>query len=322
MKFRNYIPEYERYEPVYQYKPPSYLQNQTKYQRYLPDYARNIDFTTDINFIVPPFRYFGSKRKLLMYNTGIHKFFNKCDCYVEPFIGAAAAYCFAYNNKIFKRAIINDSDEDLIALYTAYRDTNSAFIECLKDTLTGFPAKANGEIRREFIFKIVQPYFTNLCGQLDRTVLFYILRKNWFNGMHKGRYNNIHNLTSNGPIILKDISNIKNFERALQNTMILCGDYKDIAVPDNSFVYMDPPYFVETMSTRTGYCYNFSNAEQATCIEWCRAISSPSVRVVFSNADCDYIRRFLGESADIHQMSLFHSAARRMATEILAVFKP
>ncbi|MEI7609704.1 MAG: Dam family site-specific DNA-(adenine-N6)-methyltransferase, partial [Rhodospirillaceae bacterium] len=241
---------------------------------------------------------------------------------VEPFVGAAAAFCYAYNNCLFRNAIINDNDDELIKIYITIRDNNKELVECLFDLMSGFPYGENGEVRREFIFNIVQPYFNSTCSPLEKTALFYILRRNWFNGMYKGRNNNINHLTNNGPIQMIDANNLKNWEVALQHCEILCGDYKSIAIPSDAFVYVDPPYFIESMSHRVGYKHNFSNLEQQRCIDWCKSVSSKTVRVVLSNSDSDLIRSYLTGYADIYKMRLFYATARRMATEILAVFKP
>ena len=322
MKFKNYIPEYERYEPVYESDQARFERYLPQYQMYVPDYTRDIDFTTNIHSIVPLFKYFGGKRKLLAYNTGIARFFEMRRHYVEPFIGAAAAFCYAYNNCLFNYAIINDNDDELIKLYIIIRDNNEELIECLLHLMAGYPHRENGEVRRGFIFNIVQPYFNGTCSSLERTAIFYILRRNWFNGMYKGHNNNINHLTSNSPIQMIDIKNLKNWEAALQNCEILCGDYKSIVVPADAFIYVDPPYFSETMNYRVGYKHNFSNLEQQRCIDWCKSVSSETVSVVLSNSDSDLIRSYLTGCADIYNMRLFHATARRYATEILAVFKP
>lgn len=51
------------------------------------------------------------------------------DTYVEPFVGGGAML-FAIK---FKRAIINDSNEELINAYRTIRDDVDALIEILKD---------------------------------------------------------------------------------------------------------------------------------------------------------------------------------------------
>ena len=321
MKYISYDPTYTSLIPDYQVEQCQYEPYSPDYSNYVADYRIDIDFTTSASSIVPLFKYYGGKRKLLTYNAGIARFFVKCENYVEPFIGAGAAYCYMSNNAMFKKAIINDNDDDLVNLLIAIRDNCHEIVACLTELLSTFPQHADGEARRDHIHRLVEPYYTGKCSSIERSALFYILRRNWFNGMHKGRSNNRGDLSGNGPQSPANVQNLINWKRALQNTEITCSDYKSIAVPENAFVYVDPPYLATNKEYRDGYKHDFSNAEQMHCINWCRSISSVTVKVVLSNSNAETLHQYLAGFADIHEISVYYSSIRKHATEMLAVFK-
>ena len=320
MKYTTYAPSYTSLIPDYQVEQCEYEPYSPEYSNYVPDYRLDISFTTDEHSIMPLFKYLGGKRKLLSYNSGIARFLERCEHYVEPFVGAGAVYCYMSNNRLFNTATINDADDELINVYCIIRDDADNFIKCLRDLLREYSSKDNGEVRRMRIHKVVEPYFRGGGTIMERAGMFFILRRFWFNGVHKGTKENINFISSNGPQVVIDTQNIKNWQRALQNTEVCCMDYKQLVIPQLSFVYADPPYFAENATHRTGYKNPFANSEQQHCIDWCEEIAKQGSKVVLSNANADVITRNLTGRATVHRVRMLYATARRHIEEIVAVF--
>ena len=321
MMYKNNMPTFEQCETNFKSAVPCYENKKLVYENTEPDYSYEIDFTTCSKSIQPLFRYFGAKRKLLQRNVGIAQFFSACEVYIEPFFGAGSAYCYMYNNNLFRRAIINDIDGEIASLYLTIRDNVYEFVECLVEMGREFPNRADGITRQNFIYNFAERYHNNTATDIERVAIYYVLRRNWFNGSYKGGDNKIYYISNNGPHIFVDVDNIMNWHVSLQCTDIMCGSYQNVPILENSSVYVDPPYYDRNADKRTGYRYDFYNSQQIDCIDWCKTISGPKTIVTYSNANSETIRALLDGHADIYEMRLLYATARRYETEILAVFR-
>jgi len=155
--------------------------------------------------------------------------FNK---YIEPFFGGGALFFSTKPDK----AIISDSNPELVNLYQSVRDNPELVIDCLKKY-------KNSEDQfykvRSIDFKSLPP-----IQAAARTIF---LNKTCFNGLYRvnrsGNFNVPFGKYKNPKIA--DEATILNASKALANTEIICGDYKEVLkkyAKPGDFIFLDPPY--------------------------------------------------------------------------------
>ena len=180
--------------------------------------------------IKPFLKWAGGKTQLIPeLSKYIPSGFNK---YIEPFIGGGAFFFYLNPGK----AIISDSNEELINTYKAVRDNVEYIIEILD------------------IYKNEEPFFyeiralnLNKLSEIERAARLIYLNKTCFNGLYrvnkKGQFNVPYG-KRNGEFLNKET--LRNSSEFLQNAKILHSDYlaslnKNAIKGD--FIFLDPPYY-------------------------------------------------------------------------------
>ncbi len=178
----------------------------------------------------PFMKWAGGKTQLL--DELIDRAPDKFNRYIEPFIGGGAMF-FAIKPQ---KGIIADSNPELINVYQCLARN----VEQVIDHLHGFQnnEKQYYKIRDLRFDDLVPEYAAARTIFLNRTCyngLFRVNKKGQFNVPY-GRYKNPSICQ---PEILRAASD------ALQNTKIICGDYKTVLrklAKAGDFVFLDPPY--------------------------------------------------------------------------------
>jgi len=206
----------------------------------------------------PIYKWSGGKRKdIKFFKEYLPKYVINKEKYkfVEPFFGGGAVYWYLENNN----SIINDVDIELINFLKTLKtntDEISNIIDILSKNIEDITKIEKSKIisisdaktqRGEFFYewrnKDRNKGLVNLSN-IDRAARFYIVNQLAFNGMR--RFN------SSGEFNVP-YGNYKSFHKQwtkehlelLNNTIINCGDYKNIIIDnddENTFIFIDPPY--------------------------------------------------------------------------------
>jgi DNA adenine methylase len=209
----------------------------------------------------PLFMWAGGKSKMLKHYAAIDK--PDYDTFVEPFFGGGALFL----NENPEHAIINDINSEIIGIYREVRRDPQAFIDaCLVYVEQYFKVSD----RKAYYYALRSRYWQN-----PTTPLLYVLMKLGFNGIWQtckdsngmfGTPSGLLNQTKVEQIVNSE--NIMVWSERLAGTEIVSGDYREIVVPDNSFVFLDPPY----RDSFTTYGTGFNDADQeeviAHAIKW------------------------------------------------------
>ncbi len=155
--------------------------------------------------------------------------FNK---YIEPFVGGGAF--FFYLNP--EKAIISDSNEELIKTYKAVRDNVEEIIEIL-----------DGYKNEETYFYKIRSLNPNKLSDTERAARLIYLNKTCYNGLYrvnkKGEFNVPYG-KRNGEFLNSE--QLRDSSEFLQNAKILHSDYlatlKKYA-KEGDFIFLDPPYY-------------------------------------------------------------------------------
>ena len=235
----------------------------------------------------PILKWVGGKRQLLSSIRPLVP--QEYDTYYEPFIGGGAVLFDLQPEK----AVINDSNTELINVYECIRDHPADVVELLEEHAT--------KNSSEYFYKIRsqdrEPEYAARPAP-ERAARIIYLNKTCYNGLYRvnsaGQFNTPYGRYAHPNIVNKEL--IKAMSDYLQGQVtILNGDYQTaLATADeHSFVYLDPPYMpISSSASFTGYTEGgFSSKEQERLKETCDDLRKRKVHFLESNSDCDDIRK-------------------------------
>ncbi|HCF29228.1 MAG TPA: DNA methyltransferase [Cyanobacteria bacterium UBA11049] len=239
-----------------------------------------------VNKLVRPFlKWAGGKRQLIPAIIANH-LPKKYNTYYEPFIGGGALL-FGLQPK---KAVINDSNSELINCYEVVRDSLDELIDALK----------RHENEKNYYYAIRdwdrdKDYKRKNPVQRASRIIF--LNKTCYNGLFRvnsqGQFNVPFGSYKNPNIL--DVAVLKAVSRYLNENQveILNQDFQK-AVKDakkGDFVYFDPPYDpVSDSASFTGYDINgFDREEQKRLRETFDDLNGRGCHVLLSNAYTGFI---------------------------------
>ena len=270
------------------------------------------------NSMSPVLKWAGGKTQLLdSIIERIPKTYNK---YYEPFIGGGSVL-FAV---MPKKAVINDTNEQLINLYCQIRENVQAVISHVNDLDSVLCDK-------NFYYKIRERYNEKIASNtLDAecAALMIWINKHCFNGLYrvngKGFFNVPYNNKSTGKSINED--NLITIEKYLQNVdiSITCQDFEDVCknVCAGDFVYFDSPYIpISNTAHFTDYTKSgFSFEDHKRLAMLYRQLDSIGAKIMLSNNDVPLVHElydgFKIQSLNVKRM-INRNASKRTSTEVL-----
>jgi DNA adenine methylase len=237
------------------------------------------------NKLISPFlKWVGGKRQLM---TEIVNFLPKrYTNYYEPFVGGGAVLFHLQPAK----AVINDSNEELINVYEVIKNN-------LEDLINDLKRHKNEE---DYFYKI---------RSLDRTLKFdslsnikrasriIYLNKTCYNGLYRvnnsGEFNSPFGRYTNPNIVNESILRAVSHYLNENDIQIFKGDYEMSLsnVEKGAFVYFDPPYLpVSESSNFTGYIKGgFDIFDQIRLKEMCDKLNSRGIKFLLSNSAAPFI---------------------------------
>ena len=241
------------------------------------------------------------------------------DTYVEPFVGSGALF-FSLN---FDKAIINDSNSELIATYQEIKE-NVFELEMYLSTLIydkSLYEKIRSWDREKDFFK--RP-------RVERAARLIYLMKTCYNGLYRVSKKNYFNTPMGNyksPLIC-DVPTLNACYKFLndKNVAIYNQDYASLLdmIPDNAFVYLDPPYYPisKTANFTQFQKENFKEDSQYQLFEFCKELHKRGIKFMLSNSDVPEIRN-LYQDFDIHVIEVSRkvnsNTAKRNAVNELAI---
>ncbi|WP_165859218.1 MULTISPECIES: DNA adenine methylase [Desulfofundulus] len=228
----------------------------------------------------PPVKWAGGKSQLI---PQFEPLFPKREysLYVEPFVGGGAVFF----HLLPPRAVLIDSNDELINFYLVVRDDLEALLQDLR----------RHENTAEYYYRIraLDP------GQLtpvERASRFLYLNKTGYNGLWRVNSRGQHNVPfgryKNPKIV--DEPNLRLVSVALKRAEIICGDFSRIldCTAPGAFVYLDPPYHpLSETANFTSYTPDaFGEDDQRRLAEVFRELDRRGCLVMLSNSDTPFIR--------------------------------
>jgi DNA adenine methylase len=211
--------------------------------------------------------------------------------YYEPFLGGGAVFFYLAAKGRITRAVIGDSNRDLINCYIAIRDN----LEQLLDKLRELQKYAKN---KDFFYNVARRRFNGiklsngLDGNVEKASLLFYLNKTCYNGLYRVNRKNEFNVPwgrYKNPRIY-DEGNLYSAHEVLrrEGITIRCADYAEAArdASAKDFIYFDPPYQpVSQTSNFTAYTSaSFGSHDQARLASVFRELHSRGSFLMLSNS--------------------------------------
>lgn len=243
-------------------------------------------FLTGEPMLKPVLKWVGGKRQLLGKIAPLLP--REIESYCEPFLGGAAVLFFIQPSK----AIVNDLNGELIALYETIRDDVELLIEDLRK------------------HRNTKEYFYELRGidrdseafeklsKIERASRLIYLNRTCFNGIFRvnarGEFNTPFGCYKDPSIVNEPVLRAINDYLKNSDVSIFSEDFEKTLsrISGETFVYLDPPYEpVSETANFTRYCREgFGRDEQIRLKRCCDDLSSRGIKFLLSNSSSDFIR--------------------------------
>ena len=235
--------------------------------------------------LAPVLKWVGGKRQLLKAFEPL--FPSEIEYYCEPFVGGGAVFLHLRP----KRAMISDINAEIINLY-----------QVIRDDVDGLITKVSEFTNDKDCYYAVRewdkyPEYQSMSA-VDRAARILYLNRTCFNGVYrvnKSGYFNVPFGRYKNPMIL-DEENLHALNQYFNEADITfkvadCVTVLD-EVPDNAFVYLDPPYDpVSVTASFTSYAKDgFSKEDQHRLRECCDRLNARGVKFMLSNSATDFIK--------------------------------
>jgi DNA adenine methylase len=266
----------------------------------------------------PLFIWAGGKNKMLKhYKPWMPKTVDK---YFEPFFGGGAMFIHVFNNYKPDEMVINDINTDIVRIYKTIKSDCNSFIKIL-DNLSQQYLPLDKENRKEFYYSLrhTHAYDYLKWDATEEAANLYFLMKTGFNGIFQVNINTNNRFgTPSGLLNQKDKVFDKDvvlwWNKALQNTTILSGDWKETTslvkdIPD-TFVFLDPPY----RGSFTSYGQTFNDNDQTNLVEFAKKFEHTRVFLCNRDIEDNFYENILDDLL-INKYPVTYTAGRRKKTE-------
>lgn len=270
----------------------------------------------------PLFMWAGGKSKMVKhYKPYLPKTF---DTYIEPFFGGGAMFIQAQSINPNASFVINDVNPDIVAIYEAIKADCDKFIQRM-DLLSQAYLPLSKDDRRKFYYDLRQEHAFDYqkWTKTEESATLYFLMKTGFNGIWQINKNTNNRFGTPCGLLnekedVYDKHNVRQWEKVLKNTTILCGDYSHSLqyVTPNSWLFMDPPY----RGGFTKYATDFDDKAQQDVVDFANTANGKGALSWLTNRDLednffeDYLNQ-KGYSMDIHRFDVTYTAGRRKKTD-------
>jgi len=212
----------------------------------------------------------------------------KIGTYYEPFFGGGAVFFALVRAGRIKKAVISDTNRELI-------DSLRAISERV-EIVIGELCKFSRSVTEETYKAVCASRPSDIYGVAARMIF---LNRTCYNGLYRvnkdGEFNSPWGKFDRFSV---DVENLEAVSKALQGVQILCQPYQSVVddAEKGDIVYFDPPYF-PTSSTSNFTTYTkrgFTLADQMRLAATFSELAARRVTVLASSADVSAARALYG----------------------------
>ena len=240
--------------------------------------------------VMPVLKWVGGKRQLLPELR--RRMPRRFTTYYEPFIGGGALLF----DRQPQKAVLNDSNSELINVYCQIKTDVAALIDALKRL-------HNTQADYYRIRQMDRDGTLAQMSSVERAARIIYLNKTCYNGLFRvnshGEFNSPFGFYKNPNIINEPVLLAVSAYLSSHELKLKCGDYNEAlkGIRKGAFVYFDPPYDpVSSSASFTGYTQGgFDSEEQERLCEVCKSLNRKGVKFMLSNSDTERINSLYKE---------------------------
>lgn len=244
--------------------------------------------------IKPVVKWVGGKTKIMKQIIGGIP--SKYNNYYEPFLGGGSVFL---NIPFSKKAVINDTNKDVINIYRKIKKDPKKLILKLKRLEKSYNALGNNREKQNDHFKLKKKKLNKTKKyNFERAALYIFINKTCFNGiMYENSAGDITATTGfHKKIKLYDMKNFLLLSKKLKKVTIKNTDYEKAVknIKRGDFLYLDPPY-VPDDKTKWNRKYGKKNTawnetDHNRFINFIDKMNKKGVKIMMSNSDSTKIR--------------------------------
>ena len=234
------------------------------------------------NSLKPFVKWAGGKRQLMGL---IQEFFpNRYGTYFEVFLGGGIVY-FRLKPK---KAILTDSNTDLINCYIVVRDQVDKLISAIK----WYESKVSD---KDYYYEMRDQCLDGMTD-IKKAARFIYLNKTCYNGLYRvnreGKFNVPYGKHEKPPRLYDELS-LRAVSKILQSAELSACDFEcglRNATRDD-FIYFDPPYDRSNNSSFISYSQNgFGRKDQVRLAKVFKSLDRKGCKLLLSNSDTSLVR--------------------------------
>ena len=275
----------------------------------------------------PLFKWSGGKQKLLDRYSALNFFpdSSEFDTFVDLFFGAGAVTLWVAERYPDKNLVINDFNQEMMMMYCHMRDNWDEFLYHYQKTFEVFlntPVDRRKDLYNCYKRRYAWGYKT--MNPIEVSANLLVMMKINFNGIwltykkFGRRYSTAPGHVTYKPTVF-DVSEVEKFRDVLRRATVYNRSFEDVPIPDNSWVYADPPYR-ETRDVQ--YAGTFDDDKQRVLVEVLKDVEERGGLYCLSNKCLgDGFWEDLFPEENIHRVpnkfTCGHGAAVNIVTEVL-----
>ncbi|MFC3122966.1 DNA adenine methylase [Agaribacter flavus] len=211
------------------------------------------------NKLTPPLKWAGGKRWLVPFLQKVYTFFPDYRL-VEPFVGGMSVALGLQP----KDALLNDANQHLINFYQQIQ------LGLQFELPYGNNESEYYQAREQFNDRIADRQ------QLSKesAQLFYYLIKTGFNGLCRFNKSGYYNVPFGRHKTINYLPSFDEYAQAFDTWQLSVGDFADISIASNDFLYVDPPYDVEFTHYHST---DFVWSDQERLVDWLSSADCPTI---------------------------------------------
>ena len=252
-------------------------------------------------FLRPVVKWAGGKRQLLRQFQSLYPEKDSVSRYLEPFLGSGAVFFHVKGLLQPTRALLTDTNAELIDTFLAVRDEVDNLIELLRQHTKQHCESYYYEVRTQ-----------SPSTPVARAARVIYLNKTGFNGLYRVNSRGLFNVPYGhraNPTILSEAL-LRAASVALRNAELHARDFRDLfaVARKDDFIYLDPPYQPISKTAKfTSYTSgSFGENDQRDLAALYAKLDRRGCLLMLSNSDTPLVRELYADFC-IHQVS-----ARRM----------
>jgi len=193
--------------------------------------------------------------------------------YLEPFLGGGSVMMSLIQKGFIGQIIVNDLNPELINLWVCVKEQPENLIQEVQN-YHEIDEKTYIDLRREY---------NTIDTSVHKSALFLILNKSCYKGIfrvnRRGQFNVPYGHNHINPQCW-DFDELRQVSKQIQNVVFENYDYKvfikkNLTQPDNTIIYLDPPYFEQFQQyTKTPFDYDSFNEYLENLVKTTKVICS------------------------------------------------